>query len=38
VKALADLWIAALCLQHQLPLLTKDSLFPDVIGLDVVNW
>jgi len=33
-----DLWIAALCLQHELPLLTNDSLFRDVVGLDVVNW
>jgi predicted nucleic acid-binding protein len=33
-----DLWIAALCLQHELPLLTNDSLFRDVGGLDVVNW
>jgi predicted nucleic acid-binding protein len=33
-----DLWIAALCLQHQVPLLTNDSLFREVIGLHVVNW
>jgi predicted nucleic acid-binding protein len=33
-----DLWIAALCLQHNLPLLTNDSLFGDVSGLHVVNW
>jgi len=33
-----DLWIAALCLQHEMPLLTNDSLFQDVVGLDVVTW
>ena len=33
-----DLWIAALCLQHQMPLLTNDSLFTQVSGLQVVNW
>ena len=33
-----DLWIAALCLQHEVPLLTNDSLFRQVIGLQVVNW
>ena len=33
-----DLWIAALCLQHGVPLLTNDGLFRDVKGLHVVNW
>jgi len=33
-----DLWIAALCLQYQMPLLTNDALFAQVIGLQVVNW
>jgi len=33
-----DLWIAALCLQHQLPLLTNDSLFDQVSALEVVHW
>jgi tRNA(fMet)-specific endonuclease VapC len=33
-----DLWIAALCLQHNLPLLTNDSLFEQVSGLHVVKW
>jgi predicted nucleic acid-binding protein len=33
-----DLWIAALCLQHDLPLLSKDSLFKDVTGLRVITW
>jgi len=33
-----DLWIAALCLQHDVPLLTNDSLFDDVSGLRVINW
>jgi predicted nucleic acid-binding protein len=33
-----DLWIAALCLQHDVPLLSKDSLFNDVSGLRVITW
>lgn len=33
-----DIWIAALCLQHQLPLLTNDSLFDQVGALEVVHW
>lgn len=33
-----DLWIAALCLQHQLPLLTNDRLFDQVTGLQIVHW
>lgn len=33
-----DIWIAALCLQHQLPLLTNDSLFDQVSALEVIHW
>jgi predicted nucleic acid-binding protein len=33
-----DLWIAALCLQNDVALLTKDALFRDVSGLRVVSW
>ena len=33
-----DIWIAALCLQHELPLLTSDSLFDLVSGLEVIHW
>lgn len=33
-----DLWIAALCLQHDLPLLTNDGLFDEVSGLEVIHW
>ena len=33
-----DLWIVAFCLQHEMPLLTNDSLFRDVVGLNVVTW
>jgi tRNA(fMet)-specific endonuclease VapC len=33
-----DLWIAALCLQFNLPLLTNDGLFDEVTGLEVVHW
>jgi len=33
-----DIWIAALCLQHGLPLLTNDRDFDDVEGLRIVHW
>ncbi len=33
-----DLWIAALCLQHDLPLLTNDKDFDGVAGLNVIHW
>jgi len=33
-----DIWIAALCLQHDLPLLTNDRDFDDIGGLRVVRW
>ena len=33
-----DLWIAALCRQHRLPLLSKDRHFDAVEGLDRVGW
>lgn len=33
-----DLWIAALCLQHDVPLLTNDSLFDQVSGIQIVKW
>ena len=33
-----DLWIAALCLQHNVPLLTNDKAFDRVEGLVVVHW
>jgi len=33
-----DIWIAALCLQHDLPLLTNDRDFDDVRGLHVIRW
>ncbi|HEX3067377.1 MAG TPA: hypothetical protein VHX14_02300 [Thermoanaerobaculia bacterium] len=33
-----DLWIAALCLQFDLPLLTNDALFDEVSELEVVHW
>jgi tRNA(fMet)-specific endonuclease VapC len=35
---LNDFWIAALCLQHDLPLLTNDRGFDDVRGLTVIHW
>jgi tRNA(fMet)-specific endonuclease VapC len=35
---LNDLWIAALCLQHNLPLLTNDRGFDGIAGLTVVHW
>lgn len=33
-----DLWIAALALQHQLPLLTVDKHSKPVDGLELVGW
>jgi tRNA(fMet)-specific endonuclease VapC len=33
-----DFWIAALCLQHDLPLLTNDRGFDSIAGLTVVHW
>ena len=33
-----DLWIAALCLQHALPLLTNDRGFDSIAGLSVIHW
>jgi tRNA(fMet)-specific endonuclease VapC len=33
-----DIWIAALALQHGLPLLTRDTHFREVDGLNVVGW
>ena len=33
-----DLWIAALCRQHSLPLLSKDRHFDSVRGLRRVGW
>lgn len=33
-----DLWIAALCRQHQLPLMTQDRHFDAVPGLKRIGW
>ena len=33
-----DLWIAALCLQHNLPLLSRDRHFDHVAGLRRISW
>ncbi|MGH2830407.1 MAG: type II toxin-antitoxin system VapC family toxin [Actinomycetota bacterium] len=33
-----DMWIAALALQHRLPLLSRDSHFDNVDGLTRVGW
>lgn len=35
---LNDLWIAALCLQHDLPLLTNDRDFDRIEGVRVIHW
>ncbi|HET8799323.1 MAG TPA: PIN domain-containing protein [Thermoanaerobaculia bacterium] len=37
-STLNDLWIAALCLQHALPLLTNDRGFDAIDGLTVLHW
>jgi tRNA(fMet)-specific endonuclease VapC len=33
-----DYWIAALCIQHDLPLLTNDSGFDRIPALRVIHW
>ncbi len=33
-----DLWIAALCRQHDLPLMTLDTHFDAVKGLRLIRW
>jgi predicted nucleic acid-binding protein len=33
-----DLWIAALCRQHSLPLLSRDRHFDQVTGLKRIGW
>jgi predicted nucleic acid-binding protein len=33
-----DLWIAALCIQHNLPLLTNDAGFDHISRLTVIHW
>ena len=33
-----DLWIAALCRQHSLPLISRDRHFDAVRGLDRIEW
>jgi predicted nucleic acid-binding protein len=33
-----DLWIAALCRQHSLPLISRDRHFDVVRGLERINW
>ena len=33
-----DFWIAALCIQHDLPLLTNDGGFDVIPGLTVIHW
>lgn len=38
VARMNDLWIAALCIQHSLPLLTNDRGFDVIPGLMVIHW
>jgi tRNA(fMet)-specific endonuclease VapC len=33
-----DLWIAALCRQHSLPLVSRDKHFDSVAGIRRLNW
>ena len=33
-----DLWIAALCRQHRLPLLSRDAHFDRIAGIQRVEW
>jgi tRNA(fMet)-specific endonuclease VapC len=38
VHLLNDLWTAALCVQHQLPLLSNDRDFEGITGLVLIRW
>lgn len=38
VRRRNDLWIAALCIQHVLPLVSNDQAFHAVSGLTVLTW
>lgn len=33
-----DFWIAAVCLQHGVPLLSNDKTFDEIEGLHVMHW
>ncbi len=33
-----DFWIAAICVQHRLPLLTNDRGFDRIAGMLVIHW
>jgi predicted nucleic acid-binding protein len=33
-----DMWIAALCRQHELPLLSKDRHFDSISGIERIEW
>lgn len=33
-----DIWIAALCLEHDVPLLSNDGHFNNIPELEVINW
>jgi tRNA(fMet)-specific endonuclease VapC len=33
-----DIWIAALSMQHNIPLVTSDSHFKYIKGLNLLNW
>lgn len=33
-----DIWIASICQQHQLTLITRDGHFNEIADLDVVKW
>jgi len=33
-----EVWIAALCIQYKMPLLTNDGGFDHIDGLTVIHW
>ncbi len=33
-----DIWIAAICLELDVPLLTRDAHFENIQGLKIINW
>lgn len=33
-----DIWVAAACLEHEVPLISRDGHFNHIRGLEVINW
>ena len=33
-----DIWIAAICLENEIPLISSDGHFENINGLEVIKW